>query len=112
MPTSDPLHPHKDPEATRKLLSALWQRNLPLLRNRCTQLEEALAAARSNTLTPQMREEAIATAHKLAGSLGMFGYAEGTVYARRIEQQLELEGPIDHHRLSENVTALCSALSL
>jgi HPt (histidine-containing phosphotransfer) domain-containing protein len=112
MPTSNAPHPQKDPEATRLLLAELWERNLPLIRDRCAQLEEALAATRANTLTSQMREEAIATAHKLAGSLGMFGYPEGTEHARRIEQQLESEIPLDPQRLSENVAALCNALPL
>jgi HPt (histidine-containing phosphotransfer) domain-containing protein len=102
----------KDPEATRKLLASLWERNLPMLRDRCAQLELAVAAARSGTLSQQQREETIATAHKLAGSLGMFGYQEGTECARRIEQQLETDGPIDALQLGEDVAAMRAALSL
>jgi len=52
------------------------------------------------------------TAHKLAGSLGMFGYPEGTDFARRIEHQLENDTPVDALQLAQNVAALRASLSL
>ncbi len=104
--------PPRDEAATRKLLAALWERNLPVLRERFAQLELAAAAARAGTMTQPQRDGAIATAHKLAGSLGMFGYPEGTECARRIEQQLEASGPVDALRFGEDVAAMQAALSL
>jgi len=102
----------KEPEDTRKLLATLWERNLPVLRDRLAQLELAVAAARAGTMTQPQREDAISIAHKLAGSLGMFGYSEGTKFARRIEQRLETSGPVDALRFGEDVAAMQVSLSL
>jgi len=102
----------KDPEAARKLLASLWERNLPILRERCALLERAAAAAQAGTLTQELRAEATAIAHKLSGSLGMFGYPEGTQFARRIEEHLEAPGPVDASRLACNVAALLTTLPL
>jgi HPt (histidine-containing phosphotransfer) domain-containing protein len=102
----------KDPKATRKLMASLWERNLPVLRDRVVQLEHAVVAARAGTMTQMQRADAISTAHKLAGSLGMFGYSEGTEFARRIEQHLETSGPVDALRFGEDVAAMQAALSL
>jgi len=107
-----PAKAPKDPEATRKLLASLWERNLPVLRDRFALLEYAVIAARAGTMTQPQRDEAITTAHKLAGSLGMFGYPEGTAFARRIEQHLEASGPVDALRFGEDVAAMQAALSL
>jgi HPt (histidine-containing phosphotransfer) domain-containing protein len=108
-PFESPKAP-RDPEATRKLLASLWERNLPILRERCAQLERAVAAAQAGTLTQQLREETIDTAHKLAGSLGMFGYPEGTEFARRIEEHLESTAPIDAPRFARDVAAMRATL--
>jgi len=102
----------KDPEATRKLLATLWERSLPVLRERCALLQSAAAAAQTGTLTQDLRAEATAIAHKLSGSLGMFGYPEGTEFARRIEEHLESATPIDATRLTHDVAALLATLPL
>jgi len=102
----------RNPEATRKLLASLWERNLPLLRERCALLEQAVVAVRAGTLSQSHRDDAVAIAHKLAGSLGMFGYPEGTAAARRIEQRLEASGPVDALRFAEDVAAMQATLSL
>ena len=102
----------KDPEAARKLLASLWERSLPTLHERLTLLNDAVVAAQAGALTPQLRQNAMETAHKLAGSLGMFGYPEGTEFARRIEQRLEAKGPVDALRFAEDVAAMQATLSL
>ena len=102
----------KDPEATRKLLASLWERSLPVLRERCALLERAAAAAQAGILTPELRAEATAIAHKLSGSLGMFGYPEGTRFARRLEVHLDHAGPVDPLRLAEDLAAMRATVSL
>jgi HPt (histidine-containing phosphotransfer) domain-containing protein len=77
--------------ATQKAIAALWQRNQPQILERLALLDRAAAAARAGALTPALHAEAIAVAHKLAGSLGMFGFHEGTRIARELEQHLESE---------------------
>jgi HPt (histidine-containing phosphotransfer) domain-containing protein len=75
------------------LLADLWKRNLPLLQERVTLLESAAAAAAGGTLNAAARAEALGVAHKLSGSLGMFGYHHGTAIAREIELLLSIPGP-------------------
>ncbi len=76
----------KDEEAKIEiLLATLWERNLPTLRERLDILDRAAAAAASGHLTEASRAEALGIAHKLSGSLGMFGYHRGTEIARQIE---------------------------
>jgi HPt (histidine-containing phosphotransfer) domain-containing protein len=72
---------------TATLLAALWQKNQPLMLERLALLDRAAANP-----TPELRAEAIAVAHKLAGTLGMIGFPEGTTLAREIEMSLEGEG--------------------
>jgi HPt (histidine-containing phosphotransfer) domain-containing protein len=75
-------------DKTSALLAALWLRNRPLIEERLVQLDRAAAAAVTGALSEDMCEEASHTAHKLAGSLGMYGYDEGTRIAREIEALL------------------------
>ncbi len=86
------------------MLAPLWQRNLPQLEARLELLDQAAAA---EPLTEELRLEAQSVAHKLAGSLGMFGYHEGTRIARELEQALEAETPAE---LGQLVQALRASL--
>jgi HPt (histidine-containing phosphotransfer) domain-containing protein len=72
-------------EKTAALLKAMWEKNLPLLRERVAVLSAAAEASARGELSEELRVEAHAVAHKLAGSLGMFGYPEGTRVARELE---------------------------
>jgi len=93
--TDNTTHSTKDAAAaqTEKLLSSLWTRNLPVVRERLLLLDRAAETARSATLTSPLRRDAAITAHKLAGSLGMFGYSAGTEIARKLE--LLFDDPAD-----------------
>lgn len=93
-------------EATRKLLAGLWEKNLPVLRERLTQLEAAAEAAAAGTLSAEQRREAGSTAHKLAGSLGMFGYPRGTELARALEQSFEARTATEEYGLAAQMAAL------
>jgi len=75
----------EDKQRTAALLNDLWQRNLPLLEQRMAVLERATCSP----LTEELRAEA----SKLAGSLGMFGYKQGTEIARELELELESTSP-------------------
>ena len=80
-------------DQTRKLLASLWTRNLPVIQERLLLLDRAAEIAKSATLTSPLRRDAAITAHKLAGSLGMFGYPAGTEIARALE--LLFDAPSD-----------------
>lgn len=69
----------------QRVIAELWKKNLPTLRERLDLLDQTAAAAASGKLSEAARAEALNIAHKLAGSLGMFGYQEGTDLARQME---------------------------
>jgi HPt (histidine-containing phosphotransfer) domain-containing protein len=99
-------------ESAKRMLAALWERNLPVLRDRLTLLDAASEAAATGTLTPELRDDASSTAHKLAGSLGMFGYPRGTEFARKIEVLLNEPGPVDALTLRELSESLRESVKL
>ena len=100
------------PEATRKMLVMLWERNLPIVKGRVEELQRAAEAANIDALSPEDRTSAEATAHKLAGSLGMFGYRHGTEIARELEQMLQGTASMDARRLAQLAAELRSELSI
>jgi HPt (histidine-containing phosphotransfer) domain-containing protein len=97
-------------DATRDLLIRLWERSLPVVRERLDILDAAGTAASDNSLTGDLRAHAIVEAHKLAGSLGMFGYSAGTELAREIEALLEAPGTPPAGRLVTLATRLRATL--
>lgn len=94
------------------MLEALWQRGLPRLLERIVVLETAAQALCDGTAGATTREEACTIAHKLAGSLGMFGYPQGTEIARRIEALLQQDQPYAPDVLLQQVRDLRNALPL
>ncbi len=93
-------------------LAAIWKKNLPQVRERLTVLQRAAdELATTRTLDTGLRKEATSLAHKMAGSLGMFGLHGGTDAARAIEQLLEQDGLPQPERLQEQVDALAQAIA-
>jgi HPt (histidine-containing phosphotransfer) domain-containing protein len=84
---------HQAQQKTADLLAALWLRNRPLIEERLAILDHAAASAVAGTLVEELREQAADTAHKLAGSLGMYGYNDGTRIARQLELLLDYATP-------------------
>ncbi|MDQ2834987.1 MAG: Hpt domain-containing protein [Acidobacteriota bacterium] len=77
-----------DEAKVNAVLADLWQKNLPTLRERLTLFDQAAKTAKTGSLPEESRLECLGIAHKLSGSLGMFGYQEGTEVARKIEKIL------------------------
>jgi HPt (histidine-containing phosphotransfer) domain-containing protein len=92
-------------DKTAALLAGLWVRVRPIVEERLVALDRAAAAANDGSLPDAQRAEAASAAHKLAGSLGMYGYDEGTRVARAIEVLLDRGAP-DAVRLSALVAEL------
>ncbi len=95
-----------------EVLSRLWQQNLPVMRERVNGLDRAAHEAMAGRLSPSARTAASDLAHKLAGSLGMFGYPRGTEIAREIEHLLEAPEPPDPLLLVQLANDLRSILPL
>jgi hypothetical protein len=96
-------------DKTATLLAALWARNRPVVEERLTTLDRAAEATAAGALDAPLRGEAICSSHKLAGSLGMYGYDEGTRVAREIEVLLTGASPCGA-RLRALVAELRSAV--
>jgi HPt (histidine-containing phosphotransfer) domain-containing protein len=75
------------------VLAELWQKNLPIVRERLDLLDKFGTAAASGKFDEPSRIEALNIAHKLAGSLGMYGYQEGTEIASKMERILKSPTP-------------------
>ena len=96
-----PLNPIADK------IAALWERNKPTVRERLELLERAVTQLeQSNTPDPDLRKQAIEVAHKLAGSLGLFGHTAATESARAMEIALEGNGTPDKIRLQQHLDSL------
>ncbi len=90
------------PPDTQLRMMEIWRRNRSQVLERLDLLDRI---ATIHPLPDSLRHEATSIAHKLSGSLGMFGFAEGTRLARLLEQHLE--GPeLDR----ENVASLARQL--
>ena len=87
------------------LLAALWERHHGTNAERVAVLESAALALLDGALPHELRDDALLAAHKLAGSLGTFGFDEGTRIARSAEELLNETNP-DPRELSELVVGL------
>lgn len=96
-------------DKTAALLAKLWVKIQPIVEERLVVLDRAAAAANEGALTGDLRIEARNASHKLAGSLGMYGFDEGTRVSRELEQMLDAGTP-DAVRLSALVTELRAAV--
>jgi HPt (histidine-containing phosphotransfer) domain-containing protein len=80
------LDERKSPPDLTAALNQLWTRFLPEMYERVAMLETAAQACVAGEITSGQREAARAAAHKLAGTLGTFGLAQGSELAREFEQ--------------------------
>jgi len=94
---------------TLTAVAKIWDRFKEATLNRVVALEQAVMALLEGTLSDEWRRQAEREAHKLAGSVGTFGFAEGSRLARTMEQMLQAEaalGRAETLRLSELIVLL------
>ncbi|ADV81478.1 Hpt domain-containing protein [Terriglobus saanensis] len=109
--TRNLIQTEKEKLAAQKI-AAIWKENRSSFRERLDLLDRAAEElTETRTLDPDLRSEVTSISHKLAGSLGMFGYLEATAIARRIELDLENPGLPQPERLRKDVDALKSSLA-
>jgi HPt (histidine-containing phosphotransfer) domain-containing protein len=97
------------PDEMFPALKEVWSQYQALIFQRAAALQEATLAAEQGALQEELRQRAMREAHKLAGSLGMFGLHEGTRLAREVEHLLgggSGDGQSEASRLSELTVAL------
>lgn len=93
--------------ATVKDLAQIWSQFRDLAFERLAVLE-IIAASAKGQLNNELQESARSSAHKLAGSLGSFGFPEGSRIAKQIEILLDNK-PIERTEL-EQINRLTTSL--
>ncbi len=94
-------------------LSQIWEKFKDKIFARVDILEQAATDLLEGTLSDDRRRQAEREAHKLAGSVGTFGFIRGSRLAREMEQMLEAGKPLGSNealQLSEMVVALRAEL--
>jgi len=86
-----------------------WEMHQSTMYERLSVLEATAAAIDVGALSTEQQHAGRSHAHKLAGSLGCFGFSEGSRIARELEHLLQLDVPLsDQH--APRVTALVQSL--
>lgn len=96
-------------------VNKVWEEVVQKLEERVTTIEQASAILLLGKLTEEIRSKAKLEAHKLVGSLGMFGSDEGSHLAQEIESLLEMGTKLEptiKQNLSQLVVALRQELQL
>lgn len=92
-------------------LTAVWQKFEHVNSDRLAILEQANHAWLAGNLESQLLEQAQRAAHKLAGGLGVFGFAQGSRLALEMEQLLKIGSKVDRAReFSELLAAFKTSL--
>jgi DNA-binding response OmpR family regulator/HPt (histidine-containing phosphotransfer) domain-containing protein len=76
------------------ILSKVWEESKQSVFNRIPVLEQAAVASQHQSLSNALRQQARREAHTLVGTLGTFGYKEGSQLARQIEAMLMTGQPL------------------
>ncbi|ARV63029.1 transcriptional regulator [Nostocales cyanobacterium HT-58-2] len=101
-------------QQTQRITASVWERTKDKVSDQVTVIEQATTALLQDALEDDLLSKAHAQAHKLAGSLGLFGFGYGSRLARQIEELLEAEKLLQQQKLhlSELVVALRRELQL
>ncbi|MGF1480746.1 MAG: response regulator [Cyanophyceae cyanobacterium] len=76
---------------TLAAVARTWEQFKGAMTERLNILEQAAQSLAHDRLSRNLHEQAIAAAHKLAGSLGSFGFPEGSTLARELEEMLRTD---------------------
>ncbi len=96
----------KDAES---IMQALWERFKDSFDEQIDVLDQVIAALETGNLTDDLQQTANQTAHKLVGSLGVYGFPQGSIIARQIEGLLQGEGQVHPSKFCQ-MTQLVAAL--
>ena len=87
--------------AMKATVAKAWETHQATMQERLRILETTATAANGGQLTHDLQQRGRSQAHKLAGSLGCYGFAEGSRLAQKLERLLELAAPLDDHQTSQ-----------
>ncbi|MEL6788750.1 MAG: response regulator, partial [Cyanobacteria bacterium J06607_15] len=111
----EPTNPEKTKKVlrqrTKAALATVWQKFAEVHKERIATLEQANRAWQRHSLSSELLQQAKWAAHKLAGSLGIFGFNEGSRLALEMEELLKIHSQEDlATQFSELLTALKNSL--
>lgn len=118
-PETETVPGSKTPTPGKKLqaiasIAQILEKYRPRLNQQIALLRQTYNALAAGELTDELQERAIQDAHKLAGSLGPFGYLEGSNLARKIEYLLMSPTPLgtgETQQLEQLTQALSAELT-
>jgi DNA-binding response OmpR family regulator len=93
--TETPTRNEADRGKVAANLAKVWEKSKAQFMAKVDVLEQAAIALSANTLTSELRQQAQHEAHKLAGSLGMFGLMLGSQLARELENWFQPQSRLD-----------------
>ena len=97
------------PQIISELTTDLWEQFKDKYSDRVNIIEQAVIALQQDTLSEELRQQALAEAHTLVGSLGSFGFTLASDLSREIEQMFQVEARLNQsqkQQLSELVMRL------
>ncbi|WP_254173825.1 response regulator [Planktothrix pseudagardhii] len=83
------VSPTDSRQQIREKTAQVWQNFKVKVKEQIAILEQVASTLVERKLTPELQEQALQEAHKLSGSLGLFGLQEGSKVARELEHLLE-----------------------
>lgn len=92
-----------------ELTNEIWERVKGKYDVRIAVLEKAVTVWQEDTLSAELRQQALQEAHTLVGSLGSFGFDEASRVSREIEQTFKTEERLNQ-TLYEHLSGLLRAL--
>ena len=87
--------------AADTVMVELWERFKDSFHLQLDLLDQVVSVLRAGTLTIDLQQEAKQTVHKLVGSLGVYGFPEGSVLARHIEALLDLDRSLERAEIEQ-----------
>ncbi len=88
-------------DAIETMMLGLWERFKDSFQEQLAFLEQVIDISQPEQLLPELQQEAKQTVHKLVGSLGIFGFPQGSVLAKKMESLLATEPPLSRTTLQE-----------
>lgn len=104
------VSPTDSRQQIREKTAQVWQSFKVKIKEQIAILEQVSSALVEKRLTPELQKQALQEAHKLSGSLGLFGLREGSQVARELEHLLE--DPQLDIKDSQLISDLVATLSL
>lgn len=88
-------------DATATMMLGLWERFKDSFQEQLAFLAQVTDISPAAQIPPELQQEAKQTVHKLVGSLGIFGFPQGSVLAKKIESLLATEPPLSRTAIQE-----------